>query len=630
MEIAVVARGLEVGDSSTDRVFSFVATSLGSQVAGQEVGVHGGSQHPCAVRRLQCRRAARRLQDRVTVIWMRPSPFPASGLFIGKVPLSTHARSGMTNAMSGDYIADAFKNSSRKTLSYVALVIQNDEVVVRSTLAMSRDGAHRWASTAVGYFLGRKPYFHHLNEYARSSCPAVLDITATAHGFYFFRHKHTQVPVWIRLRHLSVEFWTNDGLSTVASGIGRPLYQDAIMKACTRLDFARVYVMLDISSTLPKHIVVIVPKEDGGETPCRIDVEYEWLPPKCTACKTLRHRTKDSLAGSGVCSQQYAFLSPNRGPPRITWPRTKTDLRLLRLCLNRLLRQPRRVLTAASPPLMPIINAVVWNVRGLNRRDHQVVVSDLISEFHVGLLETRVSVRNVARHDEVDVTVISVYSQMIHCSVLIRHLHISVLVSMIYGTNDGVERRQLWDSLVQLVDSIDDEPWLVMGDFNTVADMSEVCGYSGDIRVAMEEFQDCISQTGLITLPMQGDLFTWHNRSTDSRSLWKRLDRMLANDRWLARWPDFIPTVQRIWGNSVVGTAMYSVTRKLKALKPLFRAQRKQKGDLSRWSISKQFYLNNKCYSRGEVAVAERRRLLHEVFLSPSGYPASTNEGFSD
>ncbi|KAL0444828.1 UNVERIFIED_CONTAM: hypothetical protein Slati_2205500 [Sesamum latifolium] len=116
---------------------------------------------------------------------------------------------------------------------------------------MSRDGARRWASTAVGYFLGRKPYFHHLNEYARSSWPAVLDVTAMAYGFYFFRfktivvmeevieggpwlfhgqpiilqqwepgmalrrHKHTQVPVWIRLRHLPVEFWTNDGLSTV-------------------------------------------------------------------------------------------------------------------------------------------------------------------------------------------------------------------------------------------------------------------------------------------------------------------------------------------------------------------------------------------------------------------------------
>ncbi|KAL0402628.1 UNVERIFIED_CONTAM: hypothetical protein Slati_4292700 [Sesamum latifolium] len=121
---------------------------------------------------------------------------------------------------------------------------------------------------------------------------------------------------------------------------------------------------------------------------------------------------------------------------------------------------------------------------------------------------------------------------------------------------------------------------------------------------------------------MQGDLYTWHNRSTGDRSLWKRLDRMLVNDRWLDRWPEtcydslhprtsdhaplvlrgdirrspvrifrfdnylasstqFLPTVQRVWGHSVFGTAMYSVTRKLKALKPYFRNQRKQKGDLS-------------------------------------------------
>ncbi|KAL0439725.1 UNVERIFIED_CONTAM: hypothetical protein Slati_2455500 [Sesamum latifolium] len=86
-------------------------------------------------------------------------------------------------------------------------------------------------------------------------------------GMALRKHKHTQVPVWLCLKHLPVEFWTNEGLSIVASGIGRPLYQDAITKACTRLDFARVCVMLDISSKLPKHVVVMVPWEDGGESP---------------------------------------------------------------------------------------------------------------------------------------------------------------------------------------------------------------------------------------------------------------------------------------------------------------------------------------------------------------------------
>ncbi|KAL0448907.1 UNVERIFIED_CONTAM: hypothetical protein Slati_1447100 [Sesamum latifolium] len=105
--------------------------------------------------------------------------------------------------------------------------------------------------------------------------------------------QHTQVPVWIKLCHLPVELWTNEGLSTVASGIGKPLYPDVITRACMRLDFARVCVMLDISSKLPKHIVIMVPSEDGSESACKVDVEYEWLPSKCNACMSLDHPTKE-------------------------------------------------------------------------------------------------------------------------------------------------------------------------------------------------------------------------------------------------------------------------------------------------------------------------------------------------
>ncbi|KAL0294627.1 UNVERIFIED_CONTAM: Retrovirus-related Pol polyprotein from type-2 retrotransposable element R2DM [Sesamum angustifolium] len=159
-------------------------------------------------------------------------------------------------------------------------------------------------------------------------------------------------------------------------------------------------------------------------------------------------------------------------------------------------------------------------------------------------------------------------------------------------------------------------------DFNAVLDMSEVSGASGDIRVAMHEFNDCITQTGLISLPMQGERFSWHNCSTDGRSLWKRLDRMFVNDAWLERWPNlfytcltprtsdhsplvlkgdsqdvqvsmfrfdnylalspgFLASVHNIWQHPVIGTPMYSVTRKLKALKPVFRKLRRKKGDLA-------------------------------------------------
>ncbi|KAL0293621.1 UNVERIFIED_CONTAM: hypothetical protein Sradi_6926700 [Sesamum radiatum] len=37
----------------------------------------------------------------------------------------------------------------------------------------------------------------------------------------------------------------------------------------------------------------MIPKEDGSEVACKVDVEYEWLPPKCTTCHSLGHAIKD-------------------------------------------------------------------------------------------------------------------------------------------------------------------------------------------------------------------------------------------------------------------------------------------------------------------------------------------------
>ncbi|KAL0373954.1 UNVERIFIED_CONTAM: hypothetical protein Sradi_3311100 [Sesamum radiatum] len=241
-------------------------------------------------------------------------------------------------------------------------------------------------------------------------------------GMVLRKLKHTQVLIWIKLRHLPVELWTDEGLSTVVSGIGRPLYPDAIMRACTRLDFAYVCVLLDISSKLPKHIVIMVPQEDGHETACKVDVEYEWLAPKCNPCISVGHATK-------AC--------PANKPPK------------------------------------PAIS-------GLNRRDHQVAVQDLVAEFS---------------------------------------MHESMLATIVYGVNDVGEKRELWQALVRLAEVTDVEPWLVGGDFNAVLDLSEVCGASRDIRVAMDDFQGCITQIGLTALPMKCERLTWHNCSTDHKSL---------------------------------------------------------------------------------------------------------------
>ncbi|KAL0294858.1 UNVERIFIED_CONTAM: hypothetical protein Sradi_6864400, partial [Sesamum radiatum] len=115
--------------------------------------------------------------------------------------------------------------------------------------------------------------------------------------------KHTEVPTWIKLKQLPIEYWMEEGLSVVASGIDKLLYPDAITKAYTRLDFARVCVMLNISSKLPKHIVILTPDE-GREVPCKVDVEYEWVPQKCATCMCLGHSTASCPSMKPTTKQQ--------------------------------------------------------------------------------------------------------------------------------------------------------------------------------------------------------------------------------------------------------------------------------------------------------------------------------------
>ncbi|KAL2251988.1 UNVERIFIED_CONTAM: Retrovirus-related Pol polyprotein from type-1 retrotransposable element R2 [Sesamum indicum] len=462
-----------------------------------------------------------------------------------------------------------------------------------------------------------------------------------------------------------MEFWTTKGLSTVVSGVGKPLYPDAITRACTRLDFARVCVMIDVKQKLHKHIIVMAPNEDGGETPCKVDVEYEWLPPKCTTCMQLGHMTnecpmKKSHKPTKPPVNVYVpkvSIPPPQPPPKeqktmkpVVVEKPKTDGGDMHVDRNNSKQEERgkALVLYNTFDALHLIDDADEHSGGPNTSNpicndpyHQLALKDLVSEYRLhflGILETpfllpqwkwfvdysSVGNRIWLAWDEniVDVHILDLGDQFIHCRITNKATNEHVIITVIYGASKVIDRRNLWSALGTLAQQCSEVPWMVGGDFNAVRDLNEVCGISGDIRMATEEFNTGILEAGLLPLPMQGEWFTWHNCSTSTRSLWKRLDRILTNDRWLARFPtlayhsltprtsdhsplvihgdtqrqnggmfqfdnylthspDFIPSVQNIWQHEVVGLPMYAVSRKLKALKPVFRQQRRNKGDLT-------------------------------------------------
>ncbi|KAL0440681.1 UNVERIFIED_CONTAM: hypothetical protein Sradi_0007000 [Sesamum radiatum] len=281
-----------------------------------------------------------------------------------------------------------------------------------------------------------------------------------------------------------------------------------------------------------------MPNEHGGESTCKVDVEYEWLPPKCTGCTSLGHATKECPLTKPVKPAVSVYVrktvvqtpapESRKGDPVSAPPDRVSDHPVAEVDMARDELSDHRS------------DKAIWNVRGLNRRDHQVAVRDLVTEFRlhfITLLETRVMPSNVtslqacllsrwrwfvdysshgnriwlAWNDEfTDVDILDIGTQFVHCRVLIHEMHEPILTTVVYGANDVSARRELWQGLTDLAVLVD-LPWFVGGDFNAVLDMSEVSGASGDIRVAMNEFNDCILQIGLIFLPMQGERFSWHN-----------------------------------------------------------------------------------------------------------------------
>ncbi|KAL0439785.1 UNVERIFIED_CONTAM: hypothetical protein Slati_2461500 [Sesamum latifolium] len=368
--------------------------------------------------------------------------------------------------------------------------------------------------------------------------------------------------------------------------------------------------MLDISSTLPKHIVIMVPKEDGSESACKVDVEYEWLPLKCTTCMSLGHATRLCPTVKPKQPAVSVYVPVTKQPGDVGKP---VQVQPVMDSQQRVHSETKSVPITAGPPpedqsdkgkaivlynafdalnsldnfaessklaalyRILMISAAVWNVRGLNRSDHQVALRNLIYENRlslVGLLETRVSAANIVRvqrgllprwtwfvdyfapgnriwlawdSDFVGIDILEVDVQFIHCRIQMHCIHTSVLMTFVYGVNDVGGRRLLWYNLSRISAS--------------------------------------------------GEWFTWHNCSRDARSLWKRLDWLLVNDCWLQTWPNSyysslnaqIQTILHLLCegillfllNRIVGTAIFAVTRKLKALKSSFRALRQRKGDLS-------------------------------------------------
>ncbi|KAG7556371.1 hypothetical protein ISN44_As11g024100 [Arabidopsis suecica] len=222
--------------------------------------------------------------------------------------------------------------------------------------------------------------------------------------------------------------------------------------------------------------------------------------------------------------------------------------------------------------------------------------------------------------------------QMITCSVLLDGSEEEFFCSFVYASNFVEERKVLWEDLKTHQNSplFRNKPWMIFGDFNEIIDVVEHSNYviSPSVTTGMRDFQDVIRYCSLLDMTTHGPSFTWCNKREEGL-ICKKLDRVIVNDSWLltypqshcvfeaggcsdhmrcriqikdaitkprrpfkftnalAKLPGFLPMIQDFWAGTeelIPSTsALFRLSKKLKALKPKIRELSKDKlSDLQR------------------------------------------------
>ncbi|XP_074318563.1 uncharacterized protein LOC141655377 [Silene latifolia] len=156
------------------------------------------------------------------------------------------------------------------------------------------------------------------------------------------------------------------------------------------------------------------------------------------------------------------------------------------------------------------------------------------------------------------------------------------------------------------------DPWLWLGDFNTVLSPIERLG-GHTTEIEMKQFQECASLCCMEDISPTGALYTWFNKQKVSERVYSRLDRAMGNLEWVTMYGDYIAhfhpeglfdhcpctvvnkradlgreksfkyfnmwgkaadfksSVVSVWRGVYTGTKMFGVINKLKALKPILK-----------------------------------------------------------
>ncbi|XP_060968611.1 uncharacterized protein LOC133036135 [Cannabis sativa] len=163
------------------------------------------------------------------------------------------------------------------------------------------------------------------------------------------------------------------------------------------------------------------------------------------------------------------------------------------------------------------------------------------------------------------VSVLMCTSQLIHLFVTTLDGKCRFFIAYVYAFYDVEGRKVLWTDLKRIATN---EAWVILGDFNETLSKEERIGKKVKYSEATD-FIECVNGCQLEDIKFRGSYFTWSNKRQGNERIWSKIDRVLANKKWMDLYPnaEAVFMVEDCWKSSVAGTKMFQLVYKLRMLK---------------------------------------------------------------
>ena len=120
------------------------------------------------------------------------------------------------------------------------------------------------------------------------------------------------------------------------------------------------------------------------------------------------------------------------------------------------------------------------------------------------------------------------------CVIEISNSKTKVFCYFVYAANTGRERRELWRNLIRYKSLINEDPWVLMGDWNVSLTTDDHSEGGSNMTPDMIEFQECLDAIEVEDMNSSGIHFTWiQSRLNLSNGILKKIDRVLCNISFL-------------------------------------------------------------------------------------------------